>query len=77
MTDINTVAIQQFISAVKGADAKRAKELRLDIDTAKKLAFTLGEVMTRMNGDLEQLLKQKQAQDDVIQVQLDGGSNWK
>jgi len=77
MTDINTVAIQQFISAVKGADAKRAKELRLDIDTAKKLAFTLGEVMTRLNGDLEQLLKQKQAQDDVIQVQLDGGSNWK
>lgn len=77
MTDINTVAIQQFITAVKGADAKRAKELRLDIDTAKKLAFTLGEVMTRMNGDLEQLLKQKQAQDDVIQVQLDGGSNWK
>jgi len=77
MTDINTIAIQQFISAVKGADAKRAKELRLDIDTAKKLAFTLGEVMTRLNGDLEQLLKQKQAQDDVIQVQLDGGSNWK
>ena len=77
MTDINTIAIQQFISAVKGADAKRAKEMRLDIDTAKKLAFTLGEVMARMNGDLEQLLKQKQAQDDVIQVQLDGGSNWK
>lgn len=77
MNDINTVAIQQFISAVKGADAKRAKELRLDIDTAKKLAFTLGEVMTRMNGDLEQLLKKKNEQEEVIQVQLDGGSGWK
>ena len=77
MNDINTIAIQQFISAVKGADAKRAKELRLDIDTAKKLAFTLGEVMTRLNGDLEQLLKQKSQQDEIIKIELDGGSGWK
>ena len=77
MNEINTIAIQQFISAVKGADAKKARELRLDIDTAKKLAFTLGEVMARMNGDLEQLLKKKKEEEDVIQVQLDGGSGWK
>lgn len=77
MNEINTIAIQQFIAAVKGADAKKARELRLDIDTAKKLAFTLGEVMARMNGDLEQLLKKKKEEEDVIQVQLDGGSGWK
>lgn len=77
MNDINTIAIQQFISAVKGADAKKARELKLDIETAKRLAFTLGEVMTKMNGDLEQLLKKKNEQEEVISVQLDGGSNWK
>jgi len=76
MNEINTVAIQQFISAVKGADAKRAKEIKLDIETAKRLAFTLGEVMTRLNGDLEQLLKKQSEQEEVIQVQLDGGSSF-
>jgi hypothetical protein len=77
MSDINTIAIQQFISAVKGADAKRAKEMKLDIDTAKRLAFTLGEVMAKLNGDLEVLLKKQQVQDEVVQVTMDGGGNWK
>lgn len=77
MSDINTVAIQQFITAVKGADAAKAKEMKLDIQTAKRLAFTLGEVMTKLNGDLETLLKKQQAQEDVIQVTMDGGGNWK
>ena len=77
MSDMNTIAIHQFISAVKGADAKRAKEIKLDIDTAKRLAFTLGEVMTKLNGDLEVLLKKQQAQEEVVQVTMDGGGNWK
>ena len=69
--------IQQFINAVKGADASKQREVKIDIQTAKRLAFTLGEVMTRMNGDLESLLLKKQAQEDVIKVELDGGSGWK
>ena len=43
---INTFPVQQFIQTVKGADASRAKEVRLDIDSAKRLAFTLGEGWT-------------------------------
>lgn len=69
--------IQQFINAVKGADASKQREIKLDIQTAKRLAFTLGEVMTRMNGDLEALLLKKAEKDDVVQVQLDGGSDWR
>jgi len=69
--------IQQFINAVKGADAKKSREIKLDIDTAKRLAFTLGEVMTRMNGDLEEILIKKRDQEDVIQVTMDGGGGWK
>lgn len=75
--DVNMLPIQQFINAVKGADASKQREIKMDIQTAKRLAFTLGEVMTRMNGDLEVLLLKKQAQENVIKVELDGGSGWK
>jgi hypothetical protein len=74
---LNTVAIQQFISQVKSADASRSKDVTLDIQQAKRLAFTLGEVMTRMNGDLEALLvKQNNAEEETIEVRLDGGNTW-
>jgi len=68
---LNTAPIQQFINTVKGADASRAKEVKLDIQTAKRLAFTLGEVMTRLEGNLEELIaKQNSGEDEVIQVQI-------
>jgi hypothetical protein len=74
--NLNMMPIQQFINAVKGADASKQREMRLDIDTAKRLAFTLGEVMTRMNGDLEAIIKKQKAEEDVIQVQFDGGNSF-
>ncbi len=74
---LNTNPIQQFISQVKGADASNQKELKMNIDQARRLAFTLGEVMARLNGDLEQLLARKNSgADDVIQINMDGGSKW-
>jgi len=74
---LNTVPIQQFIQQVKSADAGRAKEVKIDMQNAKRLAFTLGEVMARLNGDLEQLLaKSNSDNDEVIEVKLDGGGNW-
>ncbi len=74
---LNTAPIQQFISQVKSADASQAKEIKLTSQQAKRLAFTLGEVMTRLNGDLEQILARKNSgADDVIQVNMDSGSNW-
>ena len=74
---LNTAPIQQFISQVKSADAGQAKEVKLNIQQAKRLAFTLGEVMSRLNGDLEQILARKNSgADDVIQVNMDSGSNW-
>lgn len=74
---LNTLPLQQFIQKVKSADASNAKEVRLDINSAKQLAFTLGIVMSRLEGDLEQLLsKSGAAEDDVIVVKVDSGSNW-
>ena len=67
----------KVIQQVKGADASKAREVKLDIQNAKRLAFTLGEVMTRLNGDLEALLvKQASSENEVIEVKLDGGSGW-
>ena len=75
---LNTAPIQQFIQQVKSADASRAKDLRLDIQNAKRLAFTLGEVMARLNGDLEKLISSQGSNDDqVIQINMDAGSGWK
>lgn len=74
---LNTNPIQQFINQVKGADASNQRELKINIDQARRLAFTLGEVMARLNGDLEQLLARKNnGADDVIQINMDGGSKW-
>jgi hypothetical protein len=73
---INTMPIQQLIQMVKVAEQSRAKEVRLDINQAKTLAFTLGEVMARLHGDLEAVLDkkiEKLNQDQVIEINMDSG----
>ena len=75
---INTIPVQQFLQQVKAADASNSKEIKLDIQSAKRLAFTLGEVLARLNGDLEELLvKQSSGDNEVITVTMDGGTGWK
>jgi len=70
--------IQQFMQQVKSADNSRAKEVKMDIIQAKNLAFTLGAVMARLNGDLEKLITESKSNDSaVLQVQVDGGTSWK
>ena len=74
---LNTAPIQQFIQQVRSADAGKAKEVKLDLQQAKRLAFCLGETMSRLEGDLEEILaKQSSGSDDVIEVKMDGGSHW-
>ena len=74
---LNTIPLQQFLNAVKAAEQSRAREVKLDIATAKTLAFTLGAVMSRLHGDLELLVAQSKTNDDeVIQINLDGGAKF-
>lgn len=75
---INTQPIQQFIKQVQAAENSRAKDIRLDITNAKNLAFTLGIVMSRMNGDLEKFVKENAGggSDEIIQVQMGGNADW-
>jgi hypothetical protein len=75
---INTLPLQQFINQVKSADSSKQKEIRMDIDTAKNLAFTLGIVMSRLNGGLEEQIKyllENQNTEQNITVKLDGGNS--
>ena len=76
---INTFPIQNFFKVVKSADASRANEVRLDINQAKQLSFVLGQVLARLNGNLESLLIKKQSAsqtEEVININLDGGKDW-
>jgi len=74
---LNTIPLQQFIQQVKSAENSRSKEVKLTIEQAKNLAFTIGIVMSRLEGDLEKLVVQSNnTSDDVIQVVLDGKTGW-
>jgi hypothetical protein len=74
---INTIPVQQLIQQVKSADASNAREIKIDIQSAKRLAFTLGEIMSRLNGNLEEILEKKYSrEDETIKVELDGGNTW-
>ena len=74
---INTMPIQQLIQMVKTAEQSKAREVRLDINQAKILALTLGEVMARLHGDLEKIIDsklEKLNEYQVIEVNMDSGA---
>ena len=71
---INTVPIQQFIQQVKAADLTQQREIKLDIKTAKALAYCLGEVSAKLLEDYDILLKRLESSTGVaVTVQMDGG----
>ena len=72
---INTASLQQFIQQVKGADLSNQKEVRLDINTAKQVTYSLATVLARLAGDYEGLIAQKDStQAEAIEVKVDGGT---
>ena len=74
---LNTIPLQLFIQQVKSAEASQSREIKLSIADAKNLAFTLGIVMSRLEGDLEKIILQSKSKDnEVIEVNLDGGVGW-
>ena len=74
---LNTIPLQLFIQQVKSAESSQSREIKIDIATAKNLAFTLGIVMTKLNGNLEEILAKKYSkEDEVVQISMDGGNSW-
>ena len=73
---LNPIPLHQFIDKVKVADMQKTPEIRLTLQESKILAFTLGEVMSRLHGDLEKLVDQQNKTEEVINVTADGGQSW-
>ena len=71
---LNTVALQQFMNQVRGAETSNQREIRIDIATAKTLSYTIGLAMTRLAGNYEGLMQAQAKEDPVITVQMDGGT---
>ena len=71
---INTIPIQQFIQQVKAADLTQQREIKLDIKTAKALAYCLGEVNAKLLEDFDTLFRRLESSSGgSITVQMDGG----
>ena len=71
---INTIPIQQFIQQVKAADLTQQREIKLDIKTAKALAYCLGEVNAKLLEDFDTLFRRLESSSGgAITVQMDGG----
>jgi hypothetical protein len=71
---INTIPIQQFIQQVKAADLTQQREIKIDIKTAKALAYCLGEVSAKLLEDYDILLKRLESSTGAaVTVQMDGG----
>jgi len=74
---LNTSPIQMFLQQTKSADLSNSREVKLPIAQAKNLAYTLGIVMARLEGDLERYVKENSGGGSDIEVRLDGGTDWK
>ena len=74
---LNTIPLQQFIDKVKIADNSKQVEVKIELKEAKNLAFTIASVMSRLHGDLEKLIDQANKTEDVVNVTMDGGGDWK
>jgi hypothetical protein len=71
---INTIPIQQFIQQVKAADLTQQREIKLDIKTAKALAYCLGEVSAKLLEDYDTIIKRLESNTGAaVTVQMDGG----
>lgn len=72
---INTIPIQQFVQQVKAADIGNQKEIKLDIKTAKLLAYCLGELNARLLEDYDKILTEiKQGTvNGPVELKMDGG----
>jgi hypothetical protein len=71
---INTQPIQQFIQQVKAADLTQQKEIKIDLKTAKALAYCIGEVNARLLENYDVILQRVlQNTGESVSIQMDGG----
>lgn len=74
-SQFNTIPIQQFIQQVKSADLSNQKEIKLDIKTAKNLAYCINELNSKLVENYETVLEKiiNSQSLNSVSVQMDGG----
>lgn len=73
MKQLNTLPIEDFLDKARIAIKTNQKNLVLTIKEATDLQNSLSIVMTRLTGELDQMLASA-TQASVIEVKIDGGN---
>ena len=72
MKQLNTIPIEDFLDKTRIAVKTNQKSITLTLKEAVDLQNSLSVVMTRLTGEMDQLLSQA-SQPSTIQVKMDGG----
>jgi hypothetical protein len=72
MKQLNTLPIEDFLEKTRIAIKSNQKSLTLTIKEATDLQNSLSIVMTRLSGNLDQMLADNQVP-DKIEIRVDGG----
>jgi hypothetical protein len=72
MKQLNTLPIEDFLEKTRIAIKSNQKSLTLTIKEATDLQNSLSIVMTRLSGNLDQMLADNQVP-DKIEIKVDGG----
>lgn len=72
---INTIPVEQFLQQVKTAKQSNAKDVKLSMQQAEILALTIGQLTTRLHGELEKLVAENATRqnNEVVNIEMDGG----
>jgi hypothetical protein len=73
MKPLNTLPIEDYLNKARIAVKSGQKTLVLDIKEAQSLADSLAVAMTRLSGELDQIVANGTTDPGVTQVKMDGG----
>lgn len=74
MRQLNTLPIEDFLDKARIAIKSNQKTVTLSIKEVTDLQNSLSIVMTRLSGELDNLVSNATPQSDVVSVKMDGGS---
>ena len=72
MKSLNTLPIEEFLNAARVAIKSNKQSMTMNIREVQALSDSLAVVMTRLAGELDQVLSQN-ADSGPIQIKMDGG----
>ena len=73
MKQLNTLPIEDFLNKARIAIKTNQKTLILDQKEVQSLSDSLAIVMTRLAGELDQVVSRGSSKSDTIQIKMDGG----